>query len=582
MVTRIAILLVCTAAGLAAQSNDKLEAITLIAGHARQLRDPVIVAWSLARLGSLACGEDRAAGADLYRDALSRVRLLTPDSFTSARHRLPVPSFTVLWRSVSAEAVKCGPELAGLVDADRAQAKMQQERQQANDNLRQAFGKVEGDPDRAAHLAETAMTSSYPMLLDIPMLTLLLSQLRERAPDVADELFPEALDFIASDGSPSPGLLLELGKYLFTSSKYLELPDQLQGSETLQVGDTQIANFSLSRKSTSSVDVHDYIDAALKVINARFDVNYDPVAAYAIAYQMLPKAEDVAPDLVDDLRKALTQLTSMAGSSAAQVQAAVGGAQAADAEGGEGPRLRDRIAAQVLAAAAQQEFKQARDLARRVDDQPVRGQLNVLVDFAEAGTAAGKRDVQVAFSLSNTLRGGVKRSLLYAGIAAASGSRDEALGYLQLGLKDLESLPAEQRMVTLAALAGAIFRIDSENALLATNMLVTAANDAYASPHKGRFDPSSVRKYSKGAATSDDSALILANRRCVCEVVDTGRGRHYFTLKVPGVDSRQLADVLRNAKPGDFDRLLAMVFGLRDETSQAAALVALAARRVGQ
>src|SRR5262245_32639830 len=94
VVTRIAILLLCAAAGMAAQTNGKIEALTLLAGDARQLREPVVVAWSMARFGAVACDEDRQAGAELYGDALSRVRLLTPDSFTSARHRLPVPSFT--------------------------------------------------------------------------------------------------------------------------------------------------------------------------------------------------------------------------------------------------------------------------------------------------------------------------------------------------------------------------------------------------------------------------------------------------------------------------------------------------------
>src|SRR5215831_8022547 len=113
-------------------------------------------------------------------------------------------------------------------------------------------------------------------------------------------------------------------------------------------------------------------------------------------------------------------------------------------------------------------------------------------------------------------------------------------------------------MVTLAALAGAVLQKDSANGLLAVSLWITASNDAYTSPHKGRFDPQSVRRiFSRGVSTSDDSALILANGRCLCEAVDTGRGRHYFTLKAPGVATMQLTDVLRNAGPQEFERLLA-------------------------
>src|SRR5262249_3163926 len=145
-------------------------------------------------------------------------------------------------------------------------------------------------------------------------------------------------------------------------------------------------------------------------------------------------------------------------------------------------------------------------------------------------------------------------------------SPDESLGYLQLGLKDLESLPAELKMVASSALAGAVLARDAQNGLLAVSLWGGAANDAYTSPHKGRFDPQSVRKiYSRNTTTGDDSALILANRRCLCEAVDSGRGRNYFTLKVPGVNQFQLRDVIRGAPVADFERLLATILGVRDE-----------------
>lgn len=103
---------------------------------------------------------------------------------------------------------------------------------------------------------------------------------------------------------------------------------------------------------------------------------------------------------------------------------------------------------------------------------------------------------------------------------------EEALSYLGFGLRDTELLPAEQRMVTTRALMNAILGRDLENGIAALDLFVRAANDAYTSPHQGRFEPDIIRKrYSKSATTFTDSALILANRRCLCEVVDTGRGR---------------------------------------------------------
>ena len=336
------------------------------------------------------------------------------------------------------------------------------------------------------------------------------------------------LDFIASVPQPSPGLLLELGKYLFTATKYRELPDVEQNDEVHQVGSTSIANFAANRKSASSDDIRLYLAAALKVLTATNDSYYDPVAAYAIAFQMLPKAEDFAPDLVDQLREVLGQIAELAGSDVAQVQSAVGGSQAADPEGGEAARKRDRQVNGVLSAVGMRQFTEARNLLKSVDDVAVRSQVGTLIDFAESSAALEKKDLEWSFTLANTLRGGVKRALLYAGLTAAARDRGEALGYAALALRDHELLPAEQRMLITASLAGATLRIDAENGFTALNLFVKAANDAYIKPHEGRFDPQVVRKRSPSsrATTFTDSSLILANSRGLREVVDTGRGRH--------------------------------------------------------
>jgi hypothetical protein len=564
-----------------AEKERNVEWAVALGGKFGQLHDPVVATYALGRLAETVCAKDPVAGAELFRGSLGRLRLLTPAAFGSARRRLPVPSFTALWKTLTPAAAKCSAELQQLTDSERAKAKMQEERQQAPQNLGQAVSLVTSDPDRAAQLARAAITASDPMLLDIPTLTFFLSNLRDRAGDVADELFPDALNFIASAPQPSPGLLLELGKYLFTSPRYRELPDVEQASEAYKVGSTSIANFAANRKSASSDDIRQYIDAALKVLTATNDPYYDPVAAYAIGYQLLPKVDDFAPDIADDVRKAVAAVRALAGAQAGQVESAFTSSGSADPEGGEGPRKRDRLVGRVLAAAVARKFAEARDLLTSVDDLPVRSQVGPLIDFAESAVALEKKDVQWSFTLANGLRGGVKRALLYAGLAAASRDHGEALGYVALGLRDIELLPAEQRMLITAGLAGAMLRVDADNGLSALNLFVKAANDAYSSPREGRFDPQVIRKHSplSKSTTFTDSSLILANRRCLCEAVDTGRGRHNFTLKVPGLQATQLTDVVRNASGVDTGRLEAILLALKDETLMAAGLNALAALR---
>jgi hypothetical protein len=562
-------------------SPSALERAVALGDRFRLFHDPVVAAFALSQLGGLVCSQDRVAGTDLFRDSLYRLRALTPQSFTSAEHRLPVPSFTLLWNSVIPKAIKCAADLADLTDTERAKAKMQEERQQANDDVRNAFSLVKSNPDRAAQLVETALSVSDPTVLDIPSVTFFLSQLRDRAPDVSDDLFPEVLDFISSTKQPSPALLLQLGVYLFTASQYRERPDVLQDSDSRQVGSTSIPIFTVNRKSASSDDIHDYIDAAVKVLSATNDPYYDPVAAYAIAFQLLPRVDDYAPELSDKLRNALALVTEQAGAAAAQVQAAVAGNGTADAEGGEGARNRDRLVGQVLAMASSKRFAEAHEMAQKIDDSSVSSQVRSLTDFAESTAALDKKDAQWAFTLANTLRGGVKRALLYAGMTVAARDQVDALGYFGLGIRDTDLLPAEQRMVTTTALMSAILPRDLENGFLALSLFVKAANDAYTSPHQGRFEPDIVRKvYSQTASAFTDSALILANNRCLCEVVDTARGRHSFGLKVPGVQAFGLPMVMQTLSGSDAERTEGIFAGIRDENLQSSQMIALAALRL--
>jgi hypothetical protein len=236
----------------------------------------------------------------------------------------------------------------------------------------------------------------------------------------------------------------------------------------------------------------------------------------------------------------------------------------------------------VLSAASAHRIGEARDLLKGVDDLPVQSQIARLIDFSESAAALEKKDVSWSFSLANTLRPGVKRTLLYAGLVAAAQDRGEALGYVALGLRDIQMLPAEQRMLTAAGLAGATLRVDADTAYTVLNLFVEAANDAYRNPHQARFDPQVIRTQSalSKATTFTDSSLILANSRCLCEAVDTGRGRHNFTLKVPRLDATGLTAVVRNASNLDFERVQTILLDLRDEALMADGLNALAALRL--
>jgi hypothetical protein len=581
--TRLLALTLAAASIAAAQpgdGRDPVERAAALRGRFAQFHTAPVAVHAVSELAALVCAVNRSTGTGLYREALTRLKTLTPADFTSARRRLPEPSFTAFYEFVTEGARKCSPELEALFDAAGATAKMRQESAQAGETLRTAFSQVEEQPDRAAQLAEAAMSATDPRHLDVPLLTLLLSRLRGRAAEVADELFPSVLDFISTDRSPDPALLLEFGKHLFTAYRYVDQDDREQLSDLTQVGASYIADFSTNRRSTGADDVHDYIDAAVQVLSATSSPAYDPVAAYAVALQMEPKAGDFAPELSGLMRELAAQIATRAGGYAIQVRAALAGARAEQGLG-EAARRRDRVVGRALAAARNGRFADARDLLAGVDDAALRAQTTALVDFREAGAAAARGELQWAFTLSRALIPGVKRALLYGALAAHAGSRAEALDYFQLALKDVDLLPPEQRMFTLSALAGAMLRIDSDNGYLALSLLATAANEAYANPRSGRFDPAIGRRiFSGNASSSTDSAFILTNRRHTCEVVDTGVGRRCFALEAPGLATGPLPALLRATRGGDADRMEAIALALRDESLLAASLNALASQRM--
>lgn len=559
---------------VAAQNHPALGWAVALRGRYQLFKEPVVSVYARANLAALVCAADHSAGAGLYQDALRGLSLLTPQQFLDSNQVLPAATFTALWKSVTGSAAKCDASLEPLFDSERARAKMETERQNANRTLRLGLSLIEDHPDRAGQLAEAAIGVSAAGVLDLSFLVKLLAQLRERAPEVADDVFPAGLEMVASAQAPNPSLLMELGKFLFVSSRLFERPDKENNNDVVTVSGVSIANFREIRQSTIPDEVRDYIEAALKVLPTNNTANFDPVAGYALAYQLLPKARDLAPDTTERLDRVLAQLQALAGSAATQVQSQL-------AVGGDGAKSESDAAARAHTIAAVWHavtlghFAEARELGKSNSDLVSRDQIASLIDFAESAVAASHKDIAWASTLADSLVPGIKRSMLYAGIAAASGSRDAALGPFQLALRDIRPLPAEQRMFTLAGNAGAIFEAAPDNGLMALGLVIEAANDAYTSPHKGFFDPQVLRRPSRKASSSTDSSLILFNRRGLFEVVDTGQHRYNFTLHVPGVEALRLPAVLPLARGVDAARLEALILELKDEAQMAQALNAL-------
>ncbi len=572
--------------GTVADNATVAEAVRWASGLSdrfRRLSNPVTSAWALEELGIKLCEHDQAVGAGLLRDAIARVKFVPDDAFQGGTGPvLPVASFTKLWRVITANAVECDPSLASAVNVQQYEDRILEERREANTNVANAQQHIDEYPERTAQVLrgsiEIAEDAKDPTLLNFSLMGKYLSELRDRAPELADEAFPLAADLVASAPAPSTALLNELGKYLFVAAKLLYDPDKkYEALGTIQNG-VEITDFSAVRFSTDPGAEEAYIDAALRMLPVTTSANYSAAQAYSIASQLVPKARDLELDSLEDLQKLVTQ-----------IKANLGGTPSASTQAGtdlDTPAARRARAVRlVLSAIRGKRIEEARRLVPAVDDQADRQQLLELIDFGEGAAAIGAKDISRAVQAAGQSRAGVKRSMLYAGLMA-NATAEIASQQVDLLARDAAVVPAEFRTLVLSLGAGALFGRDPERALTVLNDAVTALNAS--GSRKARYDPATRRTvFTGGAATGTDVPVIRYGETQLLETVDaggsrTGGIRMNFELSAPGATTYTVPAAVKAAKGVDYRRIEGTVLGLRDEWRQAQALLALVELRLGK
>jgi hypothetical protein len=334
----------------------------------------------------------------------------------------------------------------------------------------------------------------------------------------------------------------------------------------------EVAAYVLQAESPNPDNIEALIDTLDRMFDMPAAIGQNPASAYALGMQLLPWARDLSPDKVGPLETALANLADQDAAAVAQARSNQTATNGPGTQGGPLASADYWISGQIQRALSGGHIEAARDLLPRINDPGVRSQLAALIAFGEAVRAIEGRDEQ-AMVLANLLRGGIKRTLLYAAIAANTTRLDLALQEAPLATRDLTPLPAEQRVQLLSALASALARIDPQSAMATLDLLVRAYNDVYVNPRRGKFDPRATR-------SATDSPLILAGPRGLYEAVQTGHGRRNFVLKVPGVTALNIGNFLLGATTIEPERLEAAILGLKDENTRAAALVRLAQLRI--
>ena len=125
---------------------------------------------------------------------------------------------------------------------------------------------------------------------------------------------------------PSPDSLQDLARFLFTAPNLIDEPDEDQPHKSFQVGGATVEDLTATRNSANPDNIQALIEATLKLLANPNAVNRNPVVAYALAYQLLPRARDLTPDRVAEFEKAMVDLEAANPGVAAQVQSALGAA----------------------------------------------------------------------------------------------------------------------------------------------------------------------------------------------------------------------------------------------------------------
>lgn len=548
-----------------AEWNDALSWTSGLRDPIRRMTNPVLTTYGVASLAAIVCPFDTGLGSDFFREAVADLNNIPDDIFHNSGKVLPVATFSGLWKVVMGQGMKCDATLPQ--PNDHARAKRESERREAASFLDQA--KVTDDYDRAAQLAQAALEAGDPYELDIGSITAFLIQFRVPAPDLADDVFQRAIAFTLEAQIPNIDALADLGNYLFVAPPFAGKSEPVLNRTTYTVNGSTFSNWQGEHDNTNPDMAAAYIGAVADLLlNNPAAAQLDPVAAYATAYQLLPKARGLALGDADDLEKVLAQMEAQNPSAAAAVGATLGAQPASVSNQSRFALLVNRIRAAISAG----RFEQAREILPDVDGVTVRSQIGTFIDFSEAAYAIRGKNADRAMNLAGRLPDGVKRALLYAGIVATAADRLTAIFALHLGLKDADLLSYEQRMALLPALAAAASAVDRDETQAVLSLLIASANGANTMPRKSRFNPKD--------SVSFDGNRILFGPGGFQEVIQGAQGRQSFPLKVTGVNAFSLEQFIAQEKGEDLMRLEATVETLHNELQLTKAYLALAQLRL--
>jgi hypothetical protein len=608
------LLAVCSAAGQQSavveppvdeQRTGALRWLSELRGRFDQVRDPVVKTYAKTRLAEIVCSQDRAAGTKQFQEAIGELRQLPEDAFDKSSVVLPADSFSALWDLDAQLAKSCNPDVSWY--DEKLDSRKQGEWRKAAIWVSEAPGMVDRNPERAAQLARAAISVSagksrqttliqgarraeqgFPVLtpgatlvylrspyLNLSSLVRALIKLRVVAPDLSDALFQYSADIVMAFNPPLPMEFGELAAYLYPGGASVQfydsfLPRLAEKGVACNCELPEMPNLMTAELKGNTDLAAAYFADVVRLLQQ--PQPEDPDGAYALAFQLLPKARELAMrhagsragEYAGLLESALVVLEAQAGADAAKVRARLG-TPPNPRKAEHGTPERDAAAlGEANSSFNKGDYDAARATLSDISDASMRTQVSNLVEFTDLAASGPVKIADQALDKEIYPVAGAKRALLYAGLAGQMSSPEGRIRAVSLGLKDAAQLPVAEQVCILPPLAAAAEPVAPDEALAILKKLVKAHNELGGAPQ----------------TRSEGAPNIQCRTTGPVELVNAGERRFAFRLGIPGEAAFTLSALLERARASDFSKLVSAVTELGDENRLVGALLALAKLRV--
>ncbi len=383
---------------------------------------------------------------------------------------------------------------------------------------------------------------------------------------------------------------LALGNYLFGPVTNGQMGDAISYRS---VGGVPTIDITANRSGATGALARPYLETALDLLNRPLapaasgdSMESDKAQTrYAMAYQLVPKAQQFAPDLVSAFESAMAALAANLPDSfldpstfsglgtSLEDDSAVTNAIASDKMD---PARKDEIRLNAISNLYRgTDTAKMRGLARGMDDADAKAKVMDLIAFREGTLAIEKKDIAGARKAIAALGPSGKRALLELGLAPLIKEHDQGYQTYSQAIRDAAYAPMMLTPNLLLAAARGLSGLDADYAMGVLASAVDAYNELDRKyPQLATRGQTRLSTGSVGTAQAGDDEpppgrsgeVIQAST----EFVTTHSVRGGFPLKMP--PGSEMNEALGPLAVRNGERVRAIVEGLESEQRQAAAL----------